>query len=108
MESHGFSNRGWFSDGRMIFSIGEDIAPDDRMTTHIIHIVKVGSKDWHDLADFRDYLNAHLPVAKAYEALKIKLASEYPYDKGRKKYTDGKHDFIVQTLQDAALWLRQS
>lgn len=105
LENDGFSNRGWFLNEHMIFTIGEDIAPDDRITTHNIHIVKVGSADWRDHINFRDYLKAHPSVAKNYESLKIKLASEFPYDVGRKKYTDGKSDFISKTLLDAAAWI---
>lgn len=108
LESNGFSNRGWFLEEHMIFTVGEDIGPDDRVTTHNIHIVKAGSSDWHDPINFRDYLNAHPSAAKAYEALKIKLAREYPYDQGRKRYADGKSAFVQQTLQAAAEWRHQS
>lgn len=104
LESNGFSNRGWFLDEHMIFTIGENVEPNDRITTHNIHIIKIDSAYWHDHIIFRDYLNAHPFVAKAYEALKIKLASEYPYDIGRKKYAAGKNDFINETLQKAAKW----
>ncbi len=41
---------------------------------------KVDSAYWHDHIIFCDYFNAHPFVAKTYEALKIKLASEYPHD----------------------------
>jgi len=92
----------------MVFSMGKDIPPDDRITTHYIHIVKNGDTDWRDYIVFRDYLNADASVAKAYETLKIQLASEYPYDKGRLKYVDGKSDFISKTLHDALFWLQQN
>lgn len=108
LENNGFSNRGWFSDQHIIFTIGKDIPPDDRITTHNIHIVKIDSAGWLDHINFRDYLNAHPHAAKDYETLKIKLAYKYPYDEGRKKYGDGKSDFINNTLEDAAKWLCQS
>ena len=104
LEDNGFSNRGYFLDEHMIFTVGEDIAPDDRITTHNIHIVKLDSRDWQDHIIFRDYLNAHPDVAKEYECLKIKLASKYPYDEGRKKYASGKSDFVAQTLKSATEW----
>ena len=105
MENNGFSNRGMLLDRQsMVFSMGKDILPDDRITIHYIHIVKSGDTDWRDYIVFRDYLNANTSVAKAYETLKIKLALEYPYDKGRLKYVDGKSDFIHQTLYDALIW----
>ena len=108
LEKNGFSNRGGLLDRQsMVFSMGEDIPPDDRITTHYLHIVKSDDKDWHDYITFRDYLNAHASIAKAYEALKIKLATEYPYDKGRLKYVDGKNAFITQTLHDALIWAQQ-
>jgi GrpB-like predicted nucleotidyltransferase (UPF0157 family) len=108
LEHNGFSNRGLLLDRQsMVFSLGEDIPPDDRITTHIIHIVESGDTDWHDYIIFRDYLNANASVAKAYETLKIKLASEYTYDKGRIKYTCDKSDFIDQTLRDALIWAQR-
>ena len=105
LENNGFSNRGLLLDKQsMVFSMGEDIPPDDRITTHYIHIVKSGDTDWRDYIAFRDYLNANTSIAKAYETIKIKLASEYPYDKGRLKYVDGKSNFISQTLHNALIW----
>ncbi|MCL2188103.1 MAG: GrpB family protein [Defluviitaleaceae bacterium] len=97
----GFSNRGMLLDKQsVVFSMGED-TPDDRITTHYIHIVQYGDTDWNDYITFRDYLNAHPSVAKEYETIKINLASLFPYDEGRLKYVDGKSDFINQTLKDA-------
>jgi len=104
LEINGFSNRGWFLDEHYIFTVGYDIEPDDRITTHNIHIVRIDSTDWQDHINFRDYLKAHPSVAKEYENLKIELASGHPYDEGRKKYTAGKTDFIKQILKDATVW----
>ena len=110
LERAGFSNRGWFMDNHMIFTIGYDVEPNDRVTTHFIHIVKADSTDWYNNIHFRDYLNANPAVAKAYETLKIGLAQENPYDPGRERYVSGKDTFIKEALQDAAKWLesRQS
>jgi len=108
LENSGFSNPGVLLDKHsMVFSMGKDIPPDDRITTHYLHIVKSDDTDWRDYIVFRDYLNANTFVAKAYETLKIKLATEYPYDKGRLKYVDGKSDFITKTLHDALIWSQQ-
>lgn len=41
---------------------------------------------------FRDYLNEHPEVARAYEALKLKLCAKYKYD--RDAYTDAKAEFV--------------
>ena len=53
----------------------------------------------HDELYFRDYLRNHAQVAKAYEALKLALWSQYEHN--RDAYTDAKTDFI-QT------WTRQA
>lgn len=108
LENSGFSYRGWFLVDRItVLNVYEELPSGDRVTTHHIHIVKADGGDWNNHIIFRDYLSAHPFVAKAYEALKIKLASQYPCDQDRKKYNDGKRDFIVQALNDAAAWVRQ-
>ena len=48
---------------------------------------------------FRDYLNLHPEVARAYEALKLELASKYRND--REKYTEGKSEFIYKITEIA-------
>jgi GrpB-like predicted nucleotidyltransferase (UPF0157 family) len=108
LENNGFSNRGLLLDKQsMVFSIGEDIPPDERITTHYIHIVQKNDQDWLNYILFRDYLNANVSVAKAYETLKINLAVEHPYDKGRIKYVAGKDEFIQKTLKDALKWMEK-
>ena len=96
-------------DERLTFSIDINPTPnpDDRITTHYIHIVNANGTAWHDFLNFRDYLNAHPSVAKAYEALKIKLASDNPFDVGRAQYLAGKQAFITQTLQDAKIFMKR-
>lgn len=56
---------------------------------------------WGDCAElyFRDYLNAHESVAKAYEALKLSLWKRYEHD--RDGYTAAKGDFIRKYTQKA-------
>ena len=53
--------------------------------------------DWNEIR-FRDYLRIHNTIAKDYEALKIRLAKEYHFD--REGYTEAKSDFIekINTL----------
>lgn len=46
---------------------------------------------------FRDYLRRNPEAAAEYAALKQKLAIKYKND--RKKYTDGKHDFVEKILE---------
>lgn len=107
LENNGFAYRGWFLIDRItVLNVYEKLQSGDKITTHHIHIVKVDSRDWNDHIKFRDYLNTHLTVAKNYEAIKIKLATENPIDEERKKYNDGKNGFISQTLKDATVWLR--
>ena len=109
LERNGFSYHGWFLVERItVLNVYEEIESGDKICTHHIHIVKVGSKEWNDHIVFRDYLTAHLSVAKTYEAIKVRLASECTYDEGRKKYNEGKNAFITQIQKNAVEWSCQS
>ncbi len=66
--------------------------------THHIHMVEKDFEQW-DRVLFRDYLIEHKDVAKEYEALKLKLAHDFPND--RVAYTNGKTEFIVRVTQIA-------
>lgn len=66
--------------------------------THHIHMVEKDFEQWQRLL-FRDYLIDHPGVAKEYEALKLRLARDYPND--RVAYTDGKTDYVVLITQVA-------
>lgn len=61
--------------------------------THHIHMIEREFDQWERLL-FRDYLIEHPEVAKEYEALKLRLAKEYPNN--RIAYTEGKTDFVVR------------
>lgn len=61
--------------------------------THHIHMIERAFEQWERLL-FRDYLIEHPEIAKEYEALKLRLANEYPND--RIAYTEGKSDFVVR------------
>ncbi|MBC8147169.1 MAG: GrpB family protein [Bacteroidetes bacterium] len=54
-----------------------------------VHIRYKG--DWDEIR-FRDYLISHKEIAKEYEALKLKFADRYKYD--REAYTHSKIDYI--------------
>ena len=48
---------------------------------------------------FRDYLNAHPDIAKAYEQLKLRLWKEYEHD--RDGYTEAKTEFVKKYTEIA-------
>ncbi|CAN5654621.1 hypothetical protein BH20ACI3_BH20ACI3_14650 [soil metagenome] len=66
--------------------------------THHIHMMEKDFQQWERLL-FRDYLIEHPKLAKEYEALKLKLADDYPNN--RVAYTDGKTDYVVRVTQVA-------
>jgi GrpB-like predicted nucleotidyltransferase (UPF0157 family) len=66
--------------------------------THHVHMVEKDFEHWERLL-FRDYLIEHPMVAKEYEALKLRLARDYPND--RVAYTNGKTDYVVRVTQIA-------
>jgi len=67
--------------------------------THHIHLVEKDFVERWDELLFRDFLIAHPDVAREYEALKRRLAAEFPTD--RVRYTDGKTDFITAVMRRA-------
>lgn len=86
---------------QLLFACGSYYDGTGDLQTHFIHVVLADSMEWINYINFRDYLNKTPTVSKAYEDLKISLASEAPVDKGRERYLRGKHDFIVYTLRKA-------
>lgn len=79
---------------QLLFVIG-DFEKDIR--THHIHFVELGSVEWNNYVNFRDYLNAFPEYAKEYEDLKKNLASSFFDDRG--SYTAGKEEFIKRILE---------
>jgi len=84
---------------------GDDVPPfyawfikrdGDGVRTHHIHMVEKDFEHWQGLL-FRDYLIEHPEVAREYEALKLRLAHDYPND--REAYTDGKTEYVVRVTQ---------
>lgn len=83
---------------RMFFVKGRP--PFGEKRTHHVHIVELSSHHWRDKILFRDYLLAHPEVAREYEMLKKKLASQHMED--REQYTEAKTAFIKAMLEKAS------
>ena len=84
---------------QLLFVMG-DFARDTR--SHHIHVVLFGSDEWNNYINFRDYLNSNMEAAREYEAVKLRLAEQYPDD--RIAYTDGKQEVIDRLLVEARVW----
>ncbi len=65
---------------------------ENQISLRHIHCYDKSEKEFDLLVRFRDYLNAHINVAKQYEHIKKELAQKYPND--RIAYTAGKAEFI--------------
>ena len=63
--------------------------------THHIHMVEAHFEQWQALL-FRDHLRADADAARDYEALKRRLAEEYPDD--RVAYTKAKTGFVTRII----------
>ena len=87
---------------QLLFVMG-DFEKDTR--SHHIHVVLYGSDEWNNYINFRDYLNSNIEAAREYEAVKLRLAEQYPDD--RIAYTDGKQEVIDRLLADARVWKRK-
>jgi GrpB-like predicted nucleotidyltransferase (UPF0157 family) len=91
MEALGYEVMGEFGmSGRRYFR--KDDALGNR--THQIHAFAVGSLQIARHVAFRDFLRAHPEYAKEYDALKQRLAAQFPSDISA--YTDGKDEFIAR------------
>ena len=84
---------------QLLFVMG-DFEKDTR--SHHIHVVIYGSDEWNNYINFRDYLNSNTEAAREYEAVKLRLAEQYPDD--RIAYTDGKQEDIDRLLAEARVW----
>lgn len=89
------------------YSVKPDPVPDEQLVRKgeetnrlfLIHVVEKGSERYTNTLLFRDYLLSHPETAKAYEALKIELATKYAND--RPSYTAAKSDFIQGVIKQA-------
>ena len=90
---------------RAPYSVKPDPVPDEQLIRKgeetnrlfLIHVVEKGSERYINTLLFRDYLLGHPETAKAYEALKIELATKYAND--RPSYTAAKSDFIQDVIK---------
>jgi GrpB-like predicted nucleotidyltransferase (UPF0157 family) len=73
--------------------------PSPEFRTHHLHLVPMDSKLWIDCLAFRDLLVSDASVAKAYAALKYRLAADHRND--RERYTAEKSPFIESALRGA-------
>lgn len=67
--------------------------------THYIHMQLIGSEYWDEFMYFKRYLLEHPKEIKKYESLKKKLSQKYAEE--RKKYTEGKNEYISSILKKA-------
>lgn len=75
--------------GHHIFGRGE-------ARTHLLHVVEYQGAIWNEALQFRDALRADPALARAYEALKIRLGKQFA--ESRAEYTAGKAAFIQSVL----------
>ena len=74
------------------------IKEDSEKTYYLIHVMKIDSKRYKNIVEFRDILINKPEIKQLYKELKIQLASKYSYD--RKTYTKLKSEFIEKVLID--------
>ena len=91
---HGIIFHGEDNPGQFLFVI-----TNGELRTHHIHFVPYNGEAWRNYIIFRDYLRSHPERAKAYDELKLKLASMY--SDNRKAYTASKDSFIRDTITEA-------
>lgn len=93
LEASGWSDQGDAGDegGQILVLEVEPL----RRVAHL-HLVVSGDRQWVNWRAFRDLLQSGEEARTEYEAVKIRLAREYPHD--RKAYTDGKTDVVRSLL----------
>ena len=72
--------------------------PSAAFRTHHLHLVPVGSRRWEECLAFRDAIRNDATRAKEYAALKMRLATEFRFD--REAYTEGKTPFVRRVLSE--------
>jgi GrpB-like predicted nucleotidyltransferase (UPF0157 family) len=70
--------------------------------THHVHTYMQGHPKVKEHLDFRDYMIAHPEAARAYGALKERLATEFPHD--IEAYMAGKNCMIKELIFKAWAW----
>lgn len=66
--------------------------------THILHLVEIGSQEYQDKIDFREYLRSDERVRRNYQELKLKMSRRL--GENRKDYGRYKGHFINNRLKD--------
>lgn len=99
LEQQGFVFRGQDVPGQLLLVRG-DFQQDTR-DCHV-HVVQWHSDAWQNYLNFRDFLNAFPERAQEYQALKQRLARQFPHD--RQSYTQGKQQLINSLLEQAQHW----
>jgi len=106
MEKNGFIFIGWEGKNKKqpVYQCGEYILGEKNMEvlTHYIKIIKKNCQEWHNLINFRDYMNTFPVIASRYEALKKELAEKYKED--YRNYHQGKTSFILEIIAAANCW----
>lgn len=70
--------------------------PSPGFRTHHLHLVPLGSTLWDERLAFRDALRNNPSLAMEYAGLKLRLATQFRWD--REAYTDAKTPFIRRVL----------
>lgn len=91
----GYIDRGDGSDDGGYLLVKES-EPNIRMCH--LHIVEIADVQWHNYLAFRNMLRQSQTVRHEYSKLKRQLATRFEND--RKSYTQGKHDFIQNILEE--------
>ena len=73
---------------------------------HHLYVCMSGATELRNQLLFRDYLRTHDVDARAYAALKYRLAEQFGAD--RAGYSDGKSPFIADIMRQADQWARQA
>lgn len=89
-------------ENQLLFAKGSYYEGTGDLQTHFIHAVRVGSREWFDYLNFRNYLTEYREVAEKYAELKLRLARENADN--RERYTAAKSDFIRDVLIKARLY----
>ena len=66
----------------------------NNIVTHHLHLIEHGNPKWEEKINFRDLLRMDDNQRLRYQELKDKLFKKYKHE--RRKYTDGKADFIQE------------
>jgi GrpB-like predicted nucleotidyltransferase (UPF0157 family) len=99
MEALGYEAKGEFGIPRRRYFRRDDAAG---IRTHQVHAFVAEDEHLHRHLAFRDYMIAHLPIARSYGELKERLARQFPNDMGA--YVDGKDHFVKHHEAEALRW----